>query len=43
MDKADDGRLPRLANLEIELQDTVAIVRLARPAKRNALDDETVF
>jgi (methylthio)acryloyl-CoA hydratase len=43
MDKADDGRLPRLANLEIELQDSVAIVRLARPAKRNALDDETVF
>src|SRR6476661_2261797 len=43
MDKADNGRLPRLANLEIELQDSVAIVRLARPAKRNALNDETVF
>ena len=43
MDKADDGRLPRLDNLEIELQDSVAIVRLARPAKRNALNDETVF
>ena len=43
MDKADDGRVPGLANLEIELQDSIAIVRLARPQKRNALNDETVF
>jgi hypothetical protein len=34
MDKADDGRLPEPANLDIELQDSIAIVRLARPAKR---------
>jgi enoyl-CoA hydratase/carnithine racemase len=34
---------PRLANLEVELQNYVAIVRLVRPAKRNALNDETGF
>src|SRR5471030_3269321 len=27
----------------VELQDAIAIVHLARPAKRNALNDETVF
>jgi (methylthio)acryloyl-CoA hydratase len=32
-----------LANVHVELQDAVAIVHLARPAKRNALNDETVF
>ena len=32
-----------VANIHVELQDTVAIVHLARPAKRNALNDETVF
>src|SRR5271169_2569392 len=32
-----------LANISAELQDAVAIVHLARPAKRNALNDETVF
>ena len=32
-----------LANVRVELQDAVAIVHLARPAKRNALNDETVF
>jgi enoyl-CoA hydratase/carnithine racemase len=39
--KAD--RSAGLANIHVELQDTVAIVQLARPAKRNALNDETVF
>src|SRR6516162_1813941 len=43
MDKADDGRLPELDNVDVELQDSIAIVRLARPVKRNALNDETVF
>ena len=32
-----------LANVRVELQDAVAVVHLARPAKRNALNDETVF
>jgi (methylthio)acryloyl-CoA hydratase len=32
-----------LANVHVELKDAVAIVHLARPAKRNALNDETVF
>ncbi len=32
-----------LANVRVELQDEVALVHLARPAKRNALNDETVF
>jgi enoyl-CoA hydratase/carnithine racemase len=32
-----------LANVYVELQDVVAIVHLARPTKRNALNDETVF
>ena len=32
-----------LASIHVELQDAVAIVHLARPAKRNALNDETVF
>jgi (methylthio)acryloyl-CoA hydratase len=36
--RADD-----LANVHVELQDAVAIVHLARPAQRNALNDETVF
>lgn len=30
-------------NLRVERQDDIAVVRLARPAKRNALNDETVF
>lgn len=32
-----------LANVHVELKDAIAIVHLARPAKRYALDDETVF
>ena len=32
-----------LANVHVELKDAVAIVHLARPAKRNALNDEIVF
>ena len=32
-----------LASIHVELQDAVAIVHLTRPAKRNALNDETVF
>ena len=32
-----------LANIHAELQDAIAIVHLARPAKRNALNDQTVF
>ena len=32
-----------LANVHVELKDAIAIVHLARPAKRNALNDETVF
>jgi enoyl-CoA hydratase/carnithine racemase len=32
-----------LTNVRVELQDAVAIVHLARPGKRNALNDETVF
>ena len=32
-----------LANVQVELKDAIAIVHLARPAKRNALNDETVF
>jgi hypothetical protein len=30
-------------NVHVELKDAIAIVHLARPAKRNALNDETVF
>ena len=37
------NRSAGVANINVELQDTVAIVQLARPAKRNALNDETVF
>lgn len=36
-------RATAVANLQVELQGPVAVVHLARPAKRNALDDETVF
>ncbi|KWV48488.1 enoyl-CoA hydratase [Bradyrhizobium macuxiense] len=43
MDKAENGRLPGLDCLAVELQDSIAIVRLARPEKRNALNDEAVF
>ena len=32
-----------LANIRVELQDAIAILHLARPVKRNALNDETVF
>src|ERR1700683_4974278 len=32
-----------LANVHVELKDAIAIVHLARPAKRNALNDEIVF
>jgi hypothetical protein len=32
-----------LANIDVELQDSVAIMHSARLAKRNALNDETVF
>jgi (methylthio)acryloyl-CoA hydratase len=32
-----------LTNVHVELKDAIAIVHLARPAKRNALNDETVF
>jgi len=32
-----------LANLRVELRDAIAILHLARPVKRNALNDETVF
>ena len=32
-----------LANVRVELQDAVAVVHLARPGKRNALNDEIVF
>lgn len=35
------GNLP--ASLAAELQGEIAVLRLARPQKRNALDDETVF
>jgi enoyl-CoA hydratase/carnithine racemase len=49
--KADSGRecamgtasADDLASIHVELQDAVAIVHLTRPAKRNALNDETVF
>ena len=49
--KADSGRecamgtasADDLANIRVELRDAVAIVHLARSAKRNALNDETVF
>src|SRR5258708_26952418 len=39
--KAD--RSEAVANIHVELQDTDAIVPLAGPGKRNALNDETVF
>jgi enoyl-CoA hydratase/carnithine racemase len=37
------NRSAGLANIHVEFQDSVAIVHLARPAKRNALNYETVF
>jgi enoyl-CoA hydratase/carnithine racemase len=43
MGNPDVDRSGGLANLNIELQDAIAIIHLARPAKRNALNDETVF
>jgi enoyl-CoA hydratase/carnithine racemase len=43
MGAAHAERSTDLANIDVELQESVAIVHLARPAKRNALNDETVF
>jgi len=43
MEAAHAERSTDLANIDVELQDSVAVVHLARPAKRNALNDETVF
>jgi enoyl-CoA hydratase/carnithine racemase len=44
MSEADDSRLPDLpATLAAHLDGAVAILRLARPEKRNCLDNETVL
>src|SRR6266478_3445462 len=43
MNPAEANLSSDFANIRTELQDAVAIVRLSRPAKRNALNDETVF
>ncbi len=43
MNPAEGDLSSDFANIRTELQDAVAIVRLSRPAKRNALNDETVF
>src|SRR6266404_2593083 len=43
MNSAEADLSSDFANSRTELQDAVAIVRLSRPAKRNALNDETVF
>src|SRR5437868_15526513 len=43
MEAAHAERSTDLDNIDVELQSFVAIVHLARPAKRNALNDETVF
>ncbi len=43
MDAIEAGGATSFANLHVEVRDAVAIIHLARPAKRNALNDETVF
>jgi enoyl-CoA hydratase/carnithine racemase len=43
MELAQAEHSAKLVNIEVEVQDSIAIVHLARPAKRNALNDETVF